>query len=61
MLQLAGGCAAALILEKVKAHDEHAIALGHPKAVGNDLADHHAKAAATGGGVPVATVPSLAL
>ena len=42
------------ILEKVKVHNERAIELGHPKAVGNDLADHHAKVAALGSDVPVA-------
>jgi hypothetical protein len=33
-------------LVKVKAHDAHGLALGHPMAVGNDLADAWAKAAA---------------
>jgi ribonuclease HI len=35
------------LLEKVKAHNEPAIAAGHPKAVGNDIADSWAKRAAT--------------
>lgn len=34
-------------MEKVKAHDHRALALGHPKATGNDLADRTARAAAT--------------
>ena len=34
------------MLEKVKAHDASALALGHPKAVGNDTADSWAKRAA---------------
>jgi hypothetical protein len=33
-------------LVKVKAHDDHGLALGHPMAVGNDLADQWAKLAA---------------
>ena len=36
------------LLEKVKAHDVAAIAVGHPKAVGNDLADQLAQCAAKG-------------
>ena len=35
------------VLEKVKAHDDRALALQHPKAVGNDAADRWAKRAAT--------------
>ena len=35
------------LLEKVKAHDQDALAAGHPKAVGNDAADGWAKRAAT--------------
>ena len=35
------------LLEKVKAHDDQALAMGHPKAVGNDAADTWAKRAAT--------------
>ena len=31
------------LLEKVKAHSTEAINAGHPKAVGNDIADHAAK------------------
>ena len=54
VLQLAAGCAVPPILEKVKAHNERAIKQGHPKAVGNDLADHQAKVAALGSDVPVA-------
>ena len=38
------------LLEKVKAHDERALAMGHPKAVGNDAADGWAKRAATEAG-----------
>ena len=37
-------------LEKVKAHDEDAIASGHPKALGNDEADMWAKRAASEAG-----------
>ena len=36
------------LMEKVKAHDQQAIDIGHPKAVGNDLADSCAGCAATG-------------
>ena len=39
--------AKAPVLEKVKAHDTGAIALGVPKAVGNDMADQAAAAAAS--------------
>ena len=38
-MERAAGCASAAMLEKVKAHDEHGIELGHPKSVGNDRAD----------------------
>ena len=41
------------LLEKVKAHDTSAIAAGHPKAVGNDLADQLARRAAEEPGHPV--------
>ena len=37
-------------LEKVKAHDDAAVAIGHPKAVGNNSADEWAKRAATEAG-----------
>ena len=40
-------------LQKVKAHDTEALALGRPQAVGNDLADSWAKRAATEEGVPL--------
>ena len=52
VLQLASGLERAPVLEKVKAHDTRAMGLGHPKALGNDSADHHAKRAAAGA-VPV--------
>jgi hypothetical protein len=45
-------------LEKVKAHDDAALRLGHPKALGNDLADKFAKKAAAGIDVPVWNVDS---
>jgi hypothetical protein len=45
-------------LEKVKAHDDAALRLGHPKALGNDLADKFAKKAAAGIDVPVWSVDS---
>lgn len=41
------------LLEKVKAHDEQAVAIGHPKAMGNDAADSWAKRAATEAHHPV--------
>ena len=41
------------VLEKVKAHDAVALATGHPKAVGNDLADQLARRAAEELGHPV--------
>ena len=44
-------------LVKVKAHDERAIEMGHPRAVGNDQADALAKRAATTGGCPLWTPP----
>ena len=47
LLHQAGHLASPPLLEKVKAHDEAAIAAGHPKAVGNDCADLWAKRAAT--------------
>ena len=40
------------LLEKVKAHDTAAIALGHPKSLGNDAADQHARQAATSSSSP---------
>ena len=46
----AGQLAMPPLLEKVKAHDHVAIALGHPKAVGNEVADGWAKRAATEAG-----------
>ena len=51
LLTLAAGCPQ-LVLEKVQAHDSAALALGHPKAVGNDSADHAARLAASSGDVP---------
>ena len=47
VLHLAGQLRTPPRLEKVKAHDEAALAIGHPKAVGNDSADGWAKRAAT--------------
>ena len=41
------------VLEKVKAHDKAAIDAGHPKAIGNDLADQQARRAAKEPGHPV--------
>ena len=38
------------VLEKVKAHDDKAVALRHPKAVGNDEADRYARSAAVDAG-----------
>ena len=52
VLHLAAGLVRAPQLEKVKAHDEQALKMGHPKAVGNDRADHFAKQAASEAGVP---------
>ena len=37
-----------LLSEKLKARDQEAIAIGHPKSVGNDLAGHCAGQAAIG-------------
>ena len=47
VLHLAAQLDSPPVLEKVKAHDERALALGHPKAVGNDMAEGWAKRAAT--------------
>jgi hypothetical protein len=47
LLSLAAGCPAVPVLEKVKAHDTEALRIGHPKAVGNDLADAAARQAAS--------------
>jgi hypothetical protein len=44
-------------LEKVKAHDAAAIAIGHPKAVGNDMADTWARRAAEEPGHPAWVPP----
>jgi hypothetical protein len=44
------------VLEKVAAHDAAALARGHPKAVGNDLADAAARSAASSEGVAVHVV-----
>jgi hypothetical protein len=44
-------------LEKVKAHDAAALAIGHPKAVGNDMADTWARRAAEEPGHPVWVPP----
>ena len=46
VIHLAEQLASPPVLEKVKAHDDRAIALQHPKAVGNDTADRWAKRAA---------------
>ena len=43
-------------LEKVRAHDVHAVEVVHPKAVGNDVADAAARRTATAPGVPHFTV-----
>jgi hypothetical protein len=45
-------------LEKVKAHDAAALAIGYPKAVGNDVADMWARRAAEEPGHPVWAAPS---
>ena len=50
-LQQAG--ASASVLEKVKAHDERGIELGHPKSLGNDRADSLAKEAAMQSYIPL--------
>ena len=50
LVHLAGSMEHPPLLEKVKAHDQRALALGHPKAVGNDEADRWARTAATEGG-----------
>lgn len=50
-LDNAAKLAVAPALGKVKAHDIHAVELGHPRAVGNDLADRAAKRATLGAGV----------
>ena len=47
VLALACQCPQPPLLEKVQAHNEAWIRLGHPKAVGNDQADFWAKKAAT--------------
>jgi hypothetical protein len=56
LLHLAAAVAQAPLLEKVKAHDERALQLRHPKAVGNDLADQLAKQAACAVDVPELSV-----
>jgi hypothetical protein len=48
---LAGQCQSPPLLEKVLAHDTTGIALGHPKALGNDTADYMAGRAAADPGV----------
>ena len=45
-------------LEKVKAHNTSAVAAGDPKAIGNDLADQLARAAALGASHPLWDPPS---
>ena len=50
ILHLAGQLTSPPLLEKVKAHDEAAVASGYPKAVGNDVADGWARRAATESG-----------
>ena len=52
VLSLATLCELAPVLEKVKAHDEALLRLGHPKAVGNDRADAAARRAATESDTP---------
>ena len=56
VLSLARSRAVAPVLEKVKAHDASAVALGHPKAVGNDAADGAARLAASSTEVPLFTL-----
>ena len=53
LLHMAKECSQAPLLEKVKAHDEKALELGVPKAVGNDRADQLAKRAAHDAEAPV--------
>ena len=48
------------ILEKVKAHDEHAVAAGNLKSVGNDRVDGLAKEAAAGAGSHYSPDPRFA-
>lgn len=57
VLHLAAGLVLAPRLEKVKAHDDSALEMGHPKAVGNDRADYFAKRAAWDVGIPQLDVP----
>ena len=52
MIHLAEQLPSAPLLEKVKAHDSHALALQHPKAMGNDSADGWAKRAVMEAGHP---------
>ena len=47
VLSLAAAQSPAPSLEKIKAHDQRALDLGHPKAIGNNLADQAARSAAT--------------
>ena len=53
LLHAAGALEVTPALGKVKAHDEKAIQLRHPRAVGNDLAHSWAKRAATEAGHPM--------
>jgi len=53
MIGMALECPHPPSLEKVKAHDSHGLDMGHPKALGNDMADQHAKRAALEAGVPL--------
>ena len=53
LLAMARACPSPPALEKVRAHDEAAIARGYPKAVGNDMADLWARRAAGEAGHPV--------
>ena len=46
-LHMVASCSSPPLLEKVKAHNLSAIDLGHPKAIGNDVADQAAKRAAS--------------
>ena len=53
LIHLARGLPLAPCLVKVKAHDAEGIRIGHPRALGNELADQWAKRAASGGDFPM--------
>ena len=52
-LHLAASLPSPPSLEKVKAHDDAAISIGHPKALGNDAADRCARKASSSPSVPL--------